>query len=138
MGNIKIHKIIHRGKEIWVRPMRVDDLNVRFCNDAFVELITNHPTPEVMFIKCDDHGKFDLRLKNNGFKYRFRNMMNGYELLETKEIPKCKCPIHLLDKVKQQPKSDSPLGQQLKDLRYIGDIFGLHDATKVITNLLRK
>jgi len=62
---MKLIKILHKNYPIWVRRFKTTDLNLELCSYKFRNYLENHSYPEEVFVRCNEDGTFNMRLKKN-------------------------------------------------------------------------
>ena len=82
-----IEKIIRKEYPIWVKRIKIEDLDLDLCSHKFREYLQNHPHPSEIFVKCNEDGSLNLRLRKKGrMEYRIYDISKHDKMIETKEV----------------------------------------------------
>ena len=82
-----IYKIIRKEYPIWVRKFKIEELDPNLCSPKFRNYIENYTPPSETFVKCNEDGSLNMRLRKKGRKeYRIYDIMKHENIVEQKEI----------------------------------------------------
>jgi len=84
---MKLLKIIRKEYPIWVTKIKTEELDLDLCSPKFRNFLENSPHPNETFVKCNEDGSFNLRLRKKGRKeYRIYDIIKHENIVEEKII----------------------------------------------------